>query len=118
MPTVARFASLSPQVSDYTSAAALLGSLPEAQWLFTDRGGNANWFRDAWKDKGIEPCIPGRKSCAEPIKHDKRRFKRRNRIKIMFVRLKDWQRVAERSNRCLTAFVSAIAPTATAMFWL
>jgi hypothetical protein len=36
------------------------------------------------KDKGIKPCIPGRKSRGKPIKHDKRRYKRRNRIEIMF----------------------------------
>jgi len=42
------------------------------------------------KDKGINPCIPGRKSRGKPVKHDKRRYKRRNRIEIMFGRLKDW----------------------------
>ena len=32
--------------------------------------------------------------------NDKRRYKRRNRIKIMFGRLKDWRRVATRYDRC------------------
>jgi len=82
------------QVSDYIGAAALLGSLPKAEWLLADRGYDADWFRDALKDKGIKPCIPGRKSRGKPIKHDKRRYKRRNRIEIMFGRLKDWRRVA------------------------
>ena len=49
------------QVSDYTGAAALLDDLPKAQWLLGDRGYDADWFRDALKDKGIKPCIPGRK---------------------------------------------------------
>ena len=44
------------QVSDYTGAAALLGSLPNAEWLLADRGYDADWFRDALKDKGIKPC--------------------------------------------------------------
>lgn len=76
------------QVSDYTGAAALLGSLPKADWLLADRGYDADWFRDALKHKGIKPCIPGRKSRAKPIKHDKRRYKRRDRIEIMFGRLR------------------------------
>ena len=80
------------QVSDYTGAAALLGSLPKAGWLLADRGYDADWFREALKDKGIKPCIPGRKSRGKPIKPDKRRYKRRNRIEIMFGRLKDWRR--------------------------
>ncbi|WP_330447584.1 transposase (plasmid) [Paracoccus marcusii] len=40
------------QVSDYTGAAALLGSLPKAGWLLADRGYDADWFREALKDKG------------------------------------------------------------------
>ena len=44
------------QVSDYTGAAALLGSLPKAGWLLADRGYDADWFREALKDKGIKPA--------------------------------------------------------------
>ena len=72
----------------------------------------------ALKDKGIKPCIPGRKSRGKPIKHDKRRYKRRNRIEIMFGRLKDWRRVATRYDRCPKVFLSAVALAATVMFWL
>jgi transposase len=62
---------------------------------------------------GISPCIPGRKSGNKTIKYDKRRYKRHNRIEIMFGRLKDWRRVATRYGRCPTAFLSAIALAAT-----
>ncbi len=68
--------------------------------------------------KGIKPCIPGRKSRSKPVRYDKRRYKRRNRIEIMFGRLKDWRRVATRYDRCPTAFFSAIALAATVVFWL
>ena len=101
------------QVSDYTGAAALLDSLPKAQWLLGDRGYDADWFRDALQAKGITPCIPGRKTRTEPIRYDKRRYKRRYRIEIMFGRLKDWRRVATRYDRCPTVFLSAIALAAT-----
>lgn len=56
-----RFFMTAGQVSDYTGAAALLGSLPKAEWLLADRVYDADWFREALKDKGIKPCIPGRK---------------------------------------------------------
>lgn len=46
------------QVSDYTGAAALLSSLPSAEWMITDRDYDADWFPDALKDRGIRPCIP------------------------------------------------------------
>ena len=79
---------------------------------------DADWYRDALQAKGITPCIPGRKSRNKTIKYDKRRYKRRNRIEIMFGRLKDWRRVATRYDRCPMVFLSAIALAATVIFWL
>ncbi len=63
------------QISDYIGAAALLDEPPKAQWLLADRGYDADWFREALEEKGIKPCIPGRKSRTEPIKYDKRRYR-------------------------------------------
>ena len=101
------------RVSDYTGAAALLGSLPKAEWLLADRGYDADWFREALKDKGIKPCIPGRKPRRNPIKHDERRYNRRNRIEIIFGRLKGRRRVAIRYDRCPKVFLSDVALAAT-----
>ncbi|WBU61378.1 transposase [Paracoccus albus] len=52
------------------------------------------------------------------MKYDKRRYKRRNRIEIMFGRLKDRRRVATRYDRCAKVFLSAIALAATVICWL
>lgn len=106
------------QVSDYTGAAALMNGLPEAEWLLTDRGYDADWFRETLVDNGTMPCIPGRKSRKKAVKYDKRRYKRRNRIERMFGRLKDWRRVSTRYHRCPKVFLSAIALAATVIFWL
>lgn len=106
------------QISDYTGAAALLDSLPPAEWMLADRGYDADWFREALEEKGIKPCIPGRKSRAKPVKYDKRKYKRRNRIEMMFGRLKDWRRIATRYDRCPNVFCSAICFAATVLFWL
>ncbi|GCE80718.1 IS4 family transposase [Komagataeibacter oboediens] len=106
------------QISDYTGAAALLDGLPPAEWMLADRGYDADWFGDALEEKGIKPCIPGWKSRGKPIKYDRRKYKRRNRIEIMFGRLKDWRRIATRYDRCSTVFFSAICLAATVMFWL
>jgi hypothetical protein len=76
----------------------------------------ADWFRDTLKDKGIAPLIPGRTSRGKPIKHDKRRYRPRDRTKIMFGRLKNWRRVAPGYDRCPKVFLSTVAPAATVMF--
>ena len=46
------------QVSDYTSAAALLSSLPPAKALLADKGYDADWFRETLADRNYEVCIP------------------------------------------------------------
>ncbi len=113
-----RFFMTAGQVSDYSGAAALQYSLPAADWLIADRRHDADWFREALKDKVTRPCILGRKSRGKPIKQDKRGNKRRNRIENMVGRLKDWRRVATRHDRLPKLFLSAVALAATVMFWL
>ncbi len=63
---------------------------------------------------------PRAKATQGPVRYDKRRYKRRNRIEIMFGRLKDWRRVATRYDRCPKVFLSAIALAlaATVIYWL
>lgn len=120
------------QVSNDIGVRALRGDLPDVDWLLGDRGHDADWFREALKDKGIRPCIPGRKQRKKTVKYpsrdiaaampcravDKRRYKRRNRIETMFGRFKDWRRVATRYDRCPKVFLSAIALAATVIYWL
>jgi len=86
--------------------------------LAGDRGYDADWFTEALKDKGIRACIPGRKQRTNAVKYDTRRYKRRNRIEIMFGRLKDWRRVATRYDSCPKVFLSAIALAAIFICWL
>mgnify|MGYP003382777170 CR=1 len=82
------------------------------------------------QEKGITPCIPSRKIRNKTVKYDKRRYKRRNRIEIMFGRLKevtswtmrgiDHRGPARRDTlrSCPKAFFSAVALAATVIFWL
>ena len=70
------------------------------------------------KDKGIRPCIPGRKQRKKPINYDKRDYKQRTLIEIMFGRVKDWRRVATRYDNCPKVFLSKIALAAMVISWL
>lgn len=111
-----RFFVTAGQVSDYIDARALLNSLPDVDWLLGDRGYDADGFRKALQGKGIKACIPGLRQRKKPIRYDKRSYKRRNRIEIMFGRLMDWRRVATRYDRCLKAFLSSIALAAIVIY--
>ena len=113
-----RFFIIAGQVSDNVGARAPCGSLPAVNGLIADRGYDADWFCEALQDKGIRPCIPGQKSRDKAVRHDKRRCKRRNRIEIMFGRLKDWRRIVTPYDCCPKVFLFAIALAATVIFWL
>lgn len=54
-----RFSMTAGQDSDYIGARALPSSLTEVDWQLSDRGYEADWFREALQGKGIRPCIPG-----------------------------------------------------------
>lgn len=93
----------------------LCESLPDVEWLLGDRGYNADCFGEALQDRGIRACIPSRKRRKTPVKYDKRRYKRRNRIEIMFGRLKDCRRTT-RHDRCRKVFLSAFALAALVIY--
>ena len=71
-------------------------------------------FRKALAERGIEPCIPGRRK--RPVACDAELYKRRNLVERMFGRIKDWRRIATRYDRC--AHTIAICIAATVIFWL
>ena len=53
-----RFFMSAGQVSDYTGAAVLIVSLPDADGLLADRGYNTDWFREALQTRGPRPASP------------------------------------------------------------
>ena len=106
------------QTSDDTGPAALPDCLPAGEWLITDRLHDADRFRGSVDGKGRCPCRPGQKSRGKAIRYGKRRYKRHQRIKIMFGKMKVWRRVATRDDTCARTFVLAMPPDATVSFRL
>ncbi|MBV1838709.1 transposase [Acetobacter estunensis] len=97
----------------------MLDCLPTTRWILGARGCNADWFRDALEEKEIRPCVQGRKSRGKPVKYDRRKYKRCNRVEIMFGRLKDWRLVATRhDNGCPTTVFSVFHLVAHIVLWL
>ena len=95
-----------------------LEGLPPAKHMLADRSYDANWYREALEEKGIEPCIPSRKSHKVPNPLDEVRCRKRHKIDNSFTRLKDWRRVATRYDGCPKVFLSAGALGAAVMLWL
>jgi len=106
------------QMSDYKGAKALLDQIPCAKYLLADRGYDANWFRDALRNKGIEPCIPPKKNRKIQYEYDKTLYRQRHKVENMFAKLKDWRRIATRYDRCAHTFFSAIQIAAIVLWWI
>ena len=106
------------QMSDYKGARHIVQALPCAGYMLADRGYDADWFREALNERGIEPCIPPKKNRKTDIPYDKILYKKRHKVENMFGRLKDWRRIATRYDRCAHAFFSSICIAATVIFYL
>lgn len=106
------------QVSDYKGAALMLDALPKAEVMLGDRGYDADWFRDALKERGIVACIPSKRNRKVPIPHDALLYRQRHKVENMFGKLKDWRRIHTRYDRCAHTFFSAICIAATIIFWI
>jgi transposase len=106
------------QMSDYKGALLMFDAMPRAKALLGDKGYDADWFRSALTDRGIEPCIPSKANRKVAIPHDRMLYRQRHRIENMFGRLKDWRRIHTRYDRCAHTFMSAISIAATVIFWL
>ena len=105
-------------MSDYKGARLIVDALPPAKHLLADRGYDADWFREALRDKGIEPCIPSRKNRNRKIDYDTDLYKQRHKVENMFEKHKDWRRIATRYDRCAHTFFSAICIAAFVIFWI
>ena len=105
-------------MSDVNGAALMFHALPSAKALLGDKGYDANWFRAALAQRGIEPCIPPKSNRKELIEYDTVLYRQRHKIENMFGRIKDWRRIHTRYDRCADIFLAAITIAATVIFWL
>lgn len=106
------------QMSDYKGAALMIQAFPKAKVMLGDKGYDADWFREALRNRKIKACIPSKANRKVPIPHDTVLYKQRHKIENMFGKLKDWRRVHTRYDRCAHTFMSAICLAATFIFWI
>ena len=106
------------QMSDFKGAALMLPAVPKARELLGDKGYDADWFRAALAERGIQPCIPSKSNRKVQIPYDRSLYRRRHKIENMFGKLKDWRRIHTRYDGCAHTFMSAICIAAIVIFWM
>jgi len=61
----------------------MLPALPKAKELLGDKGYDADWFRDALAERGVEACIPSKSNRKIRIDHDRALYRQRHKIENM-----------------------------------
>ena len=105
-------------VADISVAATLLDDIAPPQRLLADKAYDADHLRKPLEALGTQVVIPSSGTRRYPYPLDRIAYRRRNMIKRMFCRMKDWRRIATRYDRLARNFLSAVAIVATVCFWL
>ncbi|MDH4989676.1 hypothetical protein QEZ48_02380 [Aquamicrobium lusatiense] len=56
-------------------------------------------FREELEARGIEPCIPSKRSRKVPYAYDIALYRERQNVDNLFAKLKDWRRIVIRYDR-------------------
>jgi transposase len=97
------------QASDCAQFESLYRALPEDNVLESaalDKGYDTNAIRERLSLDGIEPVIPGRSNCVEPIVYDEIKYEQRNRVERFFNKLKQFRRIATRYEKHAFTFLA------------
>ena len=70
------------RVSDYIRARAMASGPPDVEWLFVDRGHDADWLRDTLKDKKERARISGRKQRQATVRYKKARLQTTKQYRV------------------------------------
>lgn len=104
-------------VNDISMAADLLDHRLTIRRLVADRGYDANHLRQRLAERKILAVIPSTTSRAEPIPHDPKIYRSRNRIERMWGRIKDFRRIATRYDKLARNYLSAALIAAAVIYW-
>jgi len=75
----------------------MLGDRIEA--LFADKGDDTDAIRAEITAAGVEAVIPAKSNRRIPIPHDRVKYRWRNLVERLFIKLKNWRRGARRSDK-------------------
>ncbi len=78
-----------------------------------DKAYDADWLREDLKKRGIEVVIPARKGRLSPASHDEEKYKWRHLVENYFQKLKEFKRIAMRSDKTDESYAAMICLAAT-----
>ena len=101
------FRLLPGQAHDLRGTAALIERLSGGR-LLADRAFDANWLRETLAEAGTEAVIPPKSNRRFPAEFDHDTYKWRHLIENYFCKLKEFKRIAMRSDKTDSSFRAVI----------
>ena len=92
---------------ELTQAKFLIGD-DHCEWMIADRGYDSDAFREALKERGIEPVIPGKKNRKKEVIIDGHIYKERNCIERFFNKIKGFRRIATRYDKTEAMYLGGL----------
>ncbi len=74
-----------------------------------DKAYDVDWLRDELEAKHIEVVVPARKGRNNPASHDKEKYKWRHLVENYFQKLKEFKRIAMRSDKTDQSYAAMIS---------
>lgn len=99
------------QAHDAPEGVALLKKIrrkKEQKYLLMDRAYEGENVRAAALEQGFEPVVPPKRNRRNPWEYDKERYRQRNEIERLFLRLKRFRRIFTRYDKLDIVFCSFI----------
>ena len=78
------------------------------QSLLADKAYDADWLRAFLAEQDIEAVIPARKGRKHPAAHDEEKYKWRHLVENWFQKIKEFKRIATRSDKTDTSYAAMI----------
>ena len=98
-------------------APELLSAAGPIKRLIADKAYDTNRLRSLLTDAGTKAVIPSIARRKPLIPHDRKAYRARNLIERMFVRLKDFRRIATRYDKLARNFLSGVVLAAAVVWW-
>ena len=111
-----RFIISEGQQAEVLQGAKLIEGL-SIRYAVADRGYDANSLIEAIRSMGAEAVIPPRRHRKEQRAYDKAIYTARNLVERLFLKTKNFRRVATRYER-LSATYAAMVATAASLLWI
>ncbi len=111
---LARFSIMPGQRGETMGVADLIEGI-ECGAFLGDKAYDADWLRELLKSRDIEALIPARRGRKSPAQHDEEKYKWRHLVENYFQKLKEFKRIAMRSEKTDQSYIAMIYLTASAI---